>query len=139
MSRNELGQFEKGTCGNPRGRPRKQPLEISSEKQRRGFFEAAEKPIVLNENGRRKTVSAHEAIMLRLVGKAMSGDMRAIVEYSKWRERYTSDHVKEQLENLEAIIDAEDRIRKYPEDVTDELKRLVKLLRATLDPYFRVV
>ncbi|MCP1837123.1 serine/threonine protein phosphatase PrpC [Bradyrhizobium sp. USDA 4524] len=137
MPRNELGQFEKGTCGNPRGRPRKQPLEISSERQRREFFEATEKQIIVTENGKRKSVSVHTAIDLQLMRKAISGDLRAIIEYNKRYERYTSDHVKQQLENLEAIIDAENRIRKYPEDVTDELKQAVKLMRATLDPYWR--
>jgi len=46
--------------------------------------------------------------------------------------------LKLQLSNLEAIADAEYRIRKNPEDVTDEFKRVVTLLKASLDPYCRM-
>ncbi|MGY3492327.1 hypothetical protein ACVIHH_001086 [Bradyrhizobium sp. USDA 4518] len=138
MPRNELGQFEKGTCGNPRGRPRKQPLEISTERLRREFFEAAETPITITENGRRKTISAHKAIDMQLIRKAVAGDLRAIVEYSKRHERFTLEHIKQQLTNVEAIANAEDRFRKFPEDVTDEMRLAVKHLRAELDPYFSV-
>lgn len=63
--------------------------------------------------------------------------MRAIIECSKRRERYCLEHVKLQLSNLEAIANAEDRLRDFPEDVTDEFRRALKLLKANLDPYFR--
>ena len=69
--------------------------------------------------------------------KAASGDMRANIEYHKRRERYCLEHVKLQLSNLEAIANAEDRLKHFPEDVTDEFKLALKLLKAQLDPYFR--
>ena len=77
------------------------------------------------------------AIEKQLILKAASGDMRAIIECSKRRERYCLEHVKLQLSNLEAIANAEDRLRDFPEDVTDEFRRALKLLKANLDPYFR--
>ena len=138
MARNKLGRFDKGTSGNPRGRPRKEALVISDEQLRQDFFEAAETPISIVENGKRKLISAHTAIGKQLVLKAAGGDMKAIVEYYKRRERYTLEHVKLQLANLEAIANAEDRIRRFPEDVTDEFKRVLKLLHSTLDPHFRI-
>jgi hypothetical protein len=137
MARNKIGQFEKGTCGNPRGRPRKAPLRISDEQVRKDFFDIAETPIAIVENGKRKLVPAHIAILKQLVLKAASGDMRAIVECNKMRERFSLEHVKLQMSNLEAIANAEDRLRNFPEDVTDEVKRALKLLTAQLDPYFR--
>jgi len=72
----------------------------------------------------------------QLVLKAASGDMKAICEYNKRRERYTLEYVKEQLENLRVILDGEDRIRMYPEDVTDEFKRAISSLKQIIDPHF---
>jgi hypothetical protein len=138
LGRNNRGQFEKGTCGNPRGRPRKMPLRISDEQLREDFFNAAETLIPITEKGERKLVPASRAIDMQLVLKAASGDLKAIIEYNKRRERYTLEHLKLQLSNLEAIADAEYRIRNHPEDVTDELKRVVVLLKASLDPYCRM-
>lgn len=137
MARNKFGQFEKGTCGNPRGRPRKMPMRISDEQLRQDFFAAAETPVSIVENGKRKIVPARVAIEKQLAIKAASGDMKAIVEFNKRNERFISEHIKLQLSNLEAIANAEDRLRDYPEDVTDEFKRALKLLKASLDPYFR--
>ena len=137
MARNRLGQFEKGTCGNPRGRPRKMPPRISDEQLRRDFFDAAETPISIVENGKRKTVSARIAVEKQLALKAASGDMKAIVEFNKRNERFTLEHVKSQLSTLEAIVSGEHSIRRFPEDATDEFKRTVKLLKDSLDPYFR--
>lgn len=138
MGRNNRGQFEKGTCGNPRGRSRKMPLRISDEQLREDFFNAAETLIPITEKGKRKLVPASHAIDMQLIIKAASGDMKAIIEYNKRRERYTLEHLKLQLSTLETIMDAEKRIQKYPEDVTDEFKRVVTLLKASLDPYSRM-
>ena len=55
--------------------------------------------------------------------------MRAIVEYNKRRERYCLEQVKQQPSNLQAIANAEDRLRDFPEDVTDEFKQALKLLK----------
>jgi|SRR5258705_13717892 len=138
MERNKLGQFDKGVCGNPRGRPRAEPLRISDEKLRQDFFEVSEMPISIVENGKRKVVSASYAIDLQLVRKAVGGEMKAISDFHKRKDRFTLEHVKLHLSNLEAIANAEDRLRNFPEDVTDEFKLVLKMLRAGLDPYFRL-
>ncbi len=136
-SRNELGQFEKGTSGNPRGRPPKLPRKISNEKQREDFFDAADTLVTVVEGGKRKLIPAREAIEMQLVRKAASGDMKAISEYYKRGDRFTSEHVKDHMGRLGAILNGEDRIRQFPEDVTDEFKNVLRLLQASLDPYFR--
>jgi hypothetical protein len=89
MPRNKLGQFEPGTCGNPRGRPRKLPRKISARQLRTDFFAAGEVLIPIIENRERKLVPANVAIDMQLARKAASGDIRAIIEWNKKRQRLT--------------------------------------------------
>ena len=134
MARKTNGQFDKGTCGNPRGRPRKRPHSISDDEARRDFFEAAEMPVPIVLGNKREVVPARIAIDRQLVAKAASGDFRAMREFYKRKDRFVFEHVELQLKNLEVMCAAEDRIRIYPEDVTDEFKRLLAMLRKTIDP-----
>jgi hypothetical protein len=134
MARNEKGRFEPGTCGNPRGRPPKQPRKINEQQLRKEFFEAGETLVQIVEDGKRKTVPARIAIEKQLALKAASGNMRAIIEWSKRDERHTLEYVKEQLEHLERLIKSEDIIRQFPEDVTDEYKASTRTLRSMIDP-----
>jgi hypothetical protein len=136
MNRNPKGQYEKGTSGNLKGRPRKRPHPISDDQVRHDFFEAAEMLVPIVVGNKREMIPARVAIDKQLVVKAVSGDMRAICEYNKRRERYTLEHVELQLKNLELIFEGEDRIRMFPEDVTDEFKRVLMLLRMKIDPHF---
>lgn len=134
MSRNEMGQYEPGTCGNPRGRPRKPPRKIDPEQLRKEFFEAGETLVPIIENGKRKLIPARAAIEKQLALKAASGNMRAIIAWQKMCERHTLEHVKEQLEYLEQLLESEDIVRKFPEDVTDDYKAAARDLRAAIDP-----
>lgn len=134
MPRNTKGQFEPGTCGNPRGRPCKTRRKITEEQLREIFFEAGETMVPIIENGRRKLIPASLAIEKQLAVKAASGNLRAIIEWNKRNERHTSEHDKRRLELLDCLIKSEDSIRKYPEDVTDEYKALTAQLRAILEP-----
>ncbi len=93
-------------------------------------------PVPIIEGNERKMVPAREAIDKQLVVKAVSGDMRAMREYYRMRDRYTIEHVKLQLENLRVIVEAEDRIREFPEDVTDEFKYQIQLLKQIIDQNF---
>jgi len=134
MSRNKLGQFEPGTCGNPRGRPRKLPRKIHPDRLRADFFEISETLVPIIENGQRKLIPASLAIDKQLLLKAASGDLRAILEWNKMRQRHTLDHLKTQLESLQQLLQSEEIVRKFPEDVTDEYKALTRNLRAAIDP-----
>jgi ADP-dependent phosphofructokinase/glucokinase len=136
MSRNKLGQFEPGTCGNPRGRPRKLPRKISPNELRKDFFEAGEILVPIIEKGKRKLIPASIAISKQLALKAASGDLRAIIEWTKMHEIHTSEHEKQQQECVLQLLKSEDIIRKFPEDVTDEYKALTKNLRSMIDPYY---
>lgn len=134
MSRNKLGQFEPGTCGNPRGRPRKRPRKIHPDILRNEFFEISETLVPIIENGRRKLIPASLAIDKQLVLKAASGDLRAILEWNKMRQRHTSDYAKRQLDSMEQLLKSEAIVRMFPEDVTDQYMALTRNLRAAMDP-----
>ena len=136
MSRNERGQYEKGTSGNLKGRPPKRPHLISDTQVRSDFFDAAETLVPIIEGHTRKLIPARAAIDKQLMIKAASGDLRAIREYYKMRDRYTIDHVKLQLDNLRVILESEDRVRQFPEDVTDEFKNMLHQLRTQIDKHY---
>jgi hypothetical protein len=136
MSRNDLGQFEPGTSGNPRGRPRKKPQRIHPELLRRKFFEASETLVPIMKHGKREMVPASFLIEKQLALKAASGDMRAILEWMKMYQRHTLEYDKEQLKFAEHLRKAEERIRKFPEDVTDQFKTATRMMRSMIDPTY---
>jgi hypothetical protein len=131
--RNELGQFEKGVSGNPNGRPRKEPHPISDIQHRRDFFDIMEMLVPVNERGKRKMVPVRVAIGKQLALKAAAGDMSAIREVTKWQYRYAGEYSEQQMSMVRVVLDGEDRIRKFPDDVTDEFKRAISMLRLQIE------
>jgi hypothetical protein len=65
-------RFRVGQSGNPKGRP-KGSLNVATV-----FTKTLREKVVINENGRRRTVTKLEAAIKQLVNKAASGDLRAL-------------------------------------------------------------
>lgn len=65
-------RFQKGRSGNPKGRP-KGSLNIATVLER-----TLGERVIINENGRRKTVTKMEAAVKQLVNQAASGDLVAL-------------------------------------------------------------
>ena len=65
-------QFRKGRSGNPNGRPK------SSRSLATLMGEALNEAVVINENGRRRTITKGEAIIKQLVNRGAAGDARSI-------------------------------------------------------------
>lgn len=65
-------RFRKGISGNPKGRP-KGSLNVAT-----AFMKALREKVVLNEGGKRKTVTKLEAAVKQLVNKAASGEISAL-------------------------------------------------------------
>jgi hypothetical protein len=68
----ERTRFKKGVSGNPTGRP-KGTLNMATVLER-----TLREKVVVNEHGRRKTVSKLEAAVNQIVGKATSGELKAL-------------------------------------------------------------
>ena len=65
-------QFKKGQSGNPQGRPK-------GAKNLATIVQAANKErVIVNENGKRRSISKLEAAFKQLLNKAASGDHRSI-------------------------------------------------------------
>ena len=68
----QRSRFKKGESGNPNGRPRgSKNLATLFEKELR-------QRVVVNENGRRRSITKQEAMVKHLVNKAVSGDRRLL-------------------------------------------------------------
>jgi hypothetical protein len=67
-------RFKPGISGNPRGRP-KGSLNVAT-----AFTKALREKVVINEHGKRKTVTKLEAAMKQVANKGASGDLRAVVQ-----------------------------------------------------------
>ncbi len=67
------GRFKSGKSGNPKGRP----------KGSRNFLTLLEKelgqPIVVNENGKKKTITRMQAMVKRMVADALQGDQKTLL------------------------------------------------------------
>ncbi len=68
----EYTRFKAGKSGNPRGRP-KGTLNIATVLER-----TLREKVVINENGRRKTITKLEAAIKQLTNKAASGELKAL-------------------------------------------------------------
>ena len=68
----ERTRFKTGQSGNPRGRP-KGTLNMATVLER-----TLREKVVINENGRRKTITKLEAAIKQLTNKAASGELKAL-------------------------------------------------------------
>jgi len=68
----ERTRFKKGQSGNPQGRP-KGALNMATVLER-----ILRERVVINENGKRKTITKLEAAFKQLTNKAASGELKAV-------------------------------------------------------------
>jgi hypothetical protein len=74
----ERTQFVKGKSGNPKGRPK------GSQNLATILAKAARQRVKITENGRTRSITKLEAIMLQLCNKGASGDLKATGALLDW-------------------------------------------------------
>jgi hypothetical protein len=103
-------RFKKGRSGNPNGRP-KGTLNVATVVDR-----IMRERVVVNENGKRTSITKLEASVKQLLNKSASGDMRAL-QFAIGLIRYSEV-------SLETVRQRDNR---PVEDLTDE--ELVKIIK----------
>jgi hypothetical protein len=97
-------QFKKGQSGNPQGRPRGTRNFVTLLKQE------LSKSIVVNENGKKKTITRLQAMVKRIVAGALQGDQKALltlVEILRRTGQFEEPDVSALLpDDYEAILEA---------------------------------
>jgi Family of unknown function (DUF5681) len=69
----ESGRFKKGKSGNPKGRPKGSTNFLTILEQELG------QSIVVNENGKKRTITRMQAMVKRIVASALQGDLKALM------------------------------------------------------------
>lgn len=98
------GRFKPGKTGNPKGRPKGSRNFLTLLEQELG------QPVVVNENGKKKTITRMQAMTKRLVTGALQGDAKALmtlVEILRRTGRFEQTEAEDLLpENYESILDS---------------------------------
>src|SRR5258706_706598 len=98
------GRFKPGKTGNPKGRPKGSRNFLTLLEQELG------EPVVINENGKKKTITRMQAMTKRLVTGALQGDTKALmtlVEILRRTGRFERPEAEDLLpDNYEAILDS---------------------------------
>src|ERR1700728_4222742 len=108
-------QFRKGVSGNPKGRPKK-ALDFDDE-----LLRESKMFITINENGRRRRISKHSAVIKQMLIQAAKGNIPAARTYL--------DHRQRASEKAALVEAAQARDRERHKDVKEltreELMRIV--------------
>lgn len=97
-------RFKKGKSGNPKGRPKGSNNFLTLLDQELG------QSIIVNENGKKKTISRMQAMVKRIVADALQGNLKslmALVEILRRTGKFEEKDIDGLLpDNFEHILDA---------------------------------
>lgn len=100
----ESGRFKKGKSGNPKGRPKGSNNFLTLLEQELG------QSIVVNENGKKKTITRLQAMVKRMVAGALQGDQKqllTLVEILRRTGRFEETDIDGLLpDDYESILDS---------------------------------
>jgi hypothetical protein len=96
-------RFRKGQSGNPNGRPKGKRNSATVIRR------ALEAKVVINENGRRRTVTKFEAAITQMANKAASGDLRALNLVNTLMQM-AEERVQQESPNATRLREADQRV-----------------------------
>lgn len=96
-------QFKKGKSGNPRGRPKGSKNFLTLLEQE------LDQTIIVNENGKKKSITRMQAMVKRMVADALQGNLKsllALVEIMRRTGKFEESDTQGLLpDNYESILD----------------------------------
>lgn len=72
-------RWRKGQSGNPKGRPRKVPVDL---------IDVVDAPVSVTIGGKQRNISSFEASFRKLAQKALKDDFRAMIKFIRYCEEY---------------------------------------------------
>lgn len=97
-------RFKKGVSGNPRGRPKGSNNFLTL------LGQELEKPITINEDGKKKNITRMQAIVMRMVAGALQGEQKSVlslIEILRRTGQFEESEMDDFLpEDYEAILNA---------------------------------
>jgi len=97
-------QFKPGRSGNPKGRP-KGSLNIST-----ALIRNLRERVIINENGRRKSVTKLEATLAQVINKAACGDLKAVTVLTNLVRSAEERAIVETAESKPPLSEVDDRV-----------------------------
>ena len=98
------GRFKKGKSGNPKGRPKGSSNFLTLLEKELG------QSVVVNDNGKKRTITRMQAMVKRIVNGALQGDQKTVltlVEILRRTGRFETPTVDSLLpDNYEALLDS---------------------------------
>jgi Family of unknown function (DUF5681) len=96
-------RFKPGQSGNSRGRP-KGSLNMATVLTR-----ILREKVIINENGRRKTVSKLEAAVAQVINKAASGDLKAVALLAGLV-RFEAERAIDKVQSIPVLNEMDDKV-----------------------------
>ncbi len=135
MSRDSHGRFEKGFCGNPKGRGSKTKRTLDTIRPENEFIEATEEEFTVNVGGKPRKSPAMDLIYRQLVRRAVAGDVRCMLKTIELRENYSSKHTKDRRALFREYLKGRQNLEHNPEDCTDQYRELLNAIGASFNDW----
>lgn len=136
-SRGGNGRYNQGHSGNPRGRPPKEPREITLTQHWVDLLSAMEEEAAITVNGKAQKAPLILVCYQQLLRKGAAGDVRCLFKAVDLREQILEQLTTARNQAAEGFLRGKRAYRKDPGNMTDdELDALRQAHKRSQDPYW---